>query len=205
MFHAHFADAIHPALEPGDREVYDLLAATCRWPYYLDLAASVGGTDFHLRARVLIAPHFSYDDNFVPHTRFSPRSWAEFARDHPAALAALTGLERVLDTSRDGYVPIEMRSIGVFQAEHAEAMAPLLRNFYDPQQLLGGALVQEAVLGNLTIDPATGRLERADGPCRFCDNGRWRFPEGCGYGKTREPPLPSAHLEAVVETLLRDR
>lgn len=203
MFHARFAAAIEPALEPGEREVYDLLAATARWPYYLDLRAEVGGAPFRLRARVVVAPHFSYDDNFVPHSRFSPAGWAAFEQAHGAAVAALRGLGKVLEPSRDGYVPVAMRDLGAFQSDFPEAMAPLLRNFYDPLQMLGGLLVQEAVLGNLALDPTTGRLVRAEGPCRFCANARWTFPEGCAYGKPAEPPLPPAYLEAVVQALLR--
>lgn len=204
MFHAHFPDRIRPDLDPRQRETYDLLATTCRWPNYVDLSTEAAGDHFDLRARILIAPHFSYDDNFVPHTRFSPRGWEQFRRDHPDALAALEAAGKILETSRDGYVPVDMRVLGDFQTRFPQAMAPLLRSFYDPLQMLGAALAQEAVMGNLRIDPATGRLGRSEGPCHFCSNARWAFPEGCAYAKPEEAPLASEYLEAVVAKLISD-
>lgn len=198
MFHGVFPKMIVPTLDPTGREIYDLLASTCRWPYYLEIDEEVNGRPYRLRARVVVTPHFSYDDNFVPHTRFSPRAWGEFRATEPEAVEALEAEERILEPSRDGYIPVDIRDLGDVGLRFPGAVRHLLRNFYEPVQMIASALIQEAVMGNLTFDDAQGRLARADGSCHFCVNGAWQFPEGCVYEKPDEARQPDGFLEAVV-------
>ncbi len=42
-----------------------------------------------------------------------------------------------------------------------------------------------------------GYLTRGEGPCSFCVNARWQFPEGCPYGKPAEASPPPGFLEKV--------
>ena len=43
-------------------------------------------------------------------------------------------------------------------------------------------------------------MARSDGPCRFCVNERWQFPEGCAYGKEKQEPVD---LAAAVQLVLQ--
>ncbi len=64
------------------------------------------------------------------------------------------------------------------------------------------ALADEFKAGTLAFDAATGHLKRGDGPCRFCVNSLWTFPERCAYGKPDLPTYGPGELEAAVETIL---
>ena len=140
LFCEQIRGAIDPPIDPRDRETYDLLATTTRWPHYLSIEETIGAQRFSLRARVVIAPHFSYDDNFMPHSRLSPQAWEEFASEEPAAAAALEALGAIRERSRDGYTPVDIRNLGEFQTRYSTAMPYLLRSFYEPSQMIGMAL-----------------------------------------------------------------
>ena len=80
--------------------------------------------------------------------------------------------------------------------------AALDGHFVDPFQMMAQALADEYKSGAITFDAKSGRLARTNGPCRFCVNAKWSFPEGCAYGKPNEPALPPGQLEDVVAAIL---
>lgn len=185
---------------PEEMDVYGLLKWTARDPHYLDIRTDVDGREYHLRARILIAPHFSYDDNFLPHARLSREEWEQFGADFPEARELLLAQEeRVTEPNRDGYRGVRLDGLGAFKDDHPRAVIQLMRKVYDASALIGEGIAQEILLGNVGFDRADRHLARAAGPCRFCVNDQWEFPEGCAYGKPDEEPHPEGFLDRVVE------
>jgi hypothetical protein len=45
-------------------------------------------------------------------------------------------------------------------------------------------------------------LTRSSGPCGFCVNRHWKFPEGCPYGKPDEKQYPIGFLEKVTAAMI---
>ena len=180
MFNTLYRERVTPQLDT-DGDVYGLLSKTVRIPHYLEMAADIGGLSADLRARIVISPHFSYDDNFVPHSRFSEERWERFQTEYPEAFRELTKKRKVGKKNRDGYTGVLADGLGDFQVRHRDAMGCIMRHFYEPSSLIADVLKQEFVLGNLAAERRSGKLARTPGSCRFCVNEEWKFPEGCPY------------------------
>lgn len=153
-------------------------------------------------SRIVIVPHFSYPDNFVLHARVAQCEWLRLANDHPADVQQLRKHRRIREVS-EGFVAIALAG----EADELRPMlspelwSELIKRHVDPYALMTKALLEELDAGNLRVDAQTGHFARTAGPCRFCDNERWQFPEGCGYGKTTEPDWPEGTLESVVQAI----
>ncbi len=202
-----FNDMFKPFITPNlwdEMEVYGLMKMTARDPHYLGIRAEVDGKAYHLRARVIISPHFSYDDNFVPHARLSPDELREFSEKYPDAYAELRSADRVIDPRDrgDGYTAVKTEGLRAWVEKYPVAAIPLMQELYDASALIGQGVTQEILLGNLEYDETNDHLKRSDGPCRFCANSQWNFPEGCPYGKPDEPALPDRFLDDVVEQVI---
>jgi hypothetical protein len=185
-------------------EVYGLLKMTARDPHYLDIQKEVDGRPYRLRARIIISPHFSYDDNFEPHVRLSREELQEFVTKYPDAYAELRAANRVIDPKEksDGYTAIRTQGLREWTKKYPVAAIPLMQELYDPSALIGQGITQEILLGNLEYDDSKNHFKRSQGPCRFCVNSLWNFPEGCAYGKPDEPAEPEGFLEKVVEQVI---
>lgn len=201
MFNRMFASFIIPKLQ-DDMEVYGLMKMTARDPHYLDIRQQVADRDYHLRARVIIAPHFSYDDNFEPHARLSAEELADFSSKYARAYSDLESDGRITKPNRDGYVGIRLNDLQDWATKHAVAAIPLMQKIYDASALIGQGITQEILLGRIGYDSSNNHLERAVGPCRFCSNGQWSFPEGCAYGKPDEPAWPNGFLETIADQII---
>ncbi|WP_455207236.1 hypothetical protein [Kaarinaea lacus] len=66
---------------PKSRGKLDLLIETTDKEYYLNVKFSDEGIVF--RARLIVAPHFSYDDNFRNIARLDADQWSEFEARYP--------------------------------------------------------------------------------------------------------------------------
>lgn len=180
MFASLYGEHVTPALDT-DGDVYGLLSKTVRIPHYLDIQGEVNGLPVSVCARIVISPHFSYDDNFVPHSRFSEERWEKFQAECPEAFQELTSKRKIGKKNRDGFTGVLASGLGDFQVRHREAMSCIMRHFYEPSSLIADVLKQEFVLGNLEAGNGSGKLARTEGTCRFCVNDKWKFPEGCPY------------------------
>lgn len=199
MFNAIFKPFVTPELY-DKMDVYGLMKYTARDPHYLDIRTEVDGQAYALRARLIIGPHFSYDDNFLPHARLSEAEWDEFGEEFPEATEELLAdHKRVSDRNRDGYRGIRLDDLGDFRTRHEAALIRLMRKLFDASQLIGQGITQEILLGGLPYDEDNRHLLRTEGPCHFCVNERWQFPEGCAYGKPEETPQPPGFLEGVAD------
>lgn len=163
------------------RDVYDLLNETCRRRCYFEYKNA--GTDY--RARIIVTPHFSYAENFVPHARFSSDAWNGFLSEFPHDAAVLEQENRIGTPTRNSMIPVGITgpSDPIQEQLGYSAWQLLLARFYDPNALITSALTEEFKNGNLFFDMKTGHLERSSGRCAFCANDAWQFPEGCPYGK----------------------
>lgn len=153
-------------------------------------------------SRILVVPHFSYPDNFVPHARVAQCEWQRLASEHPADVELLDEHRRIREAS-EGFVPIALAGEDdeLRPRLSPELWSALIDRHVDPHALVARALLEELDAGSLRVDAQTGHLARTAGPCRFCDNERWQFPEGCAYGKTAEPDWPPGALDAAVQAI----
>jgi len=195
MFRAAFGKFM--SLMESDN-VYHLLTETCRWPSYVTIRA--GSLSF--RSRLLISPHFSYDDGFAVGIRISSKAWGAFASDFPMDAGVLQANERLVAANPAAGPPEYFINLSRDDALRDQltvsGLSALDAYFVDPYQALADALAVEYSKRELVFDPQTGHLARGRGPCRFCDNSQWTFPQGCPYGKPGEPSLaPGAIQEAA--------
>jgi hypothetical protein len=198
------------SVEPADN-AFTLLRETCdpSHPAFFKLAATVGGIPYELTTRVVITPHFSYVTNFQPQIRLAPADWQAIQQNDTACAQLLQSDPRIVfvpGVQPDDYAAFLIHSDAEALLAELDAQCPasaaLLRaGFYDPHPMMAGVLSELYANGQLTYGTVdAGPLEaltRTEGPCRFCVNDRWQFPEGCPYGKPAEQPLPVGYLESV--------
>lgn len=182
MFERSFSDKGGSLTFSGrNRDVYDLLKETsCRHHYF-----TYNRSGIMYRARVIVTPHFSYPENFIPHSRFSVEAWNGFLSEFPCDGKVLETENRVGLQTANGMIPVGIRGEEDPIRENLgyTAWQILLSRFYDPYRLIVDALLDEYSQGNLGLNGNTGHLERTAGSCAFCANSTWKFPEGCPYGK----------------------
>lgn len=183
MFQPHCPGEFGLEIKHEDRlrNDFDLLQETTRERRYI----TVDRDGVRFRTRILVSPHFSYADNFAPQSRFTGRAWDAFRAAHPADAELLVARKRV-DTDYQGIntnVTFDGADDPLARELTPAALQALLERHVAAFDLLAGALAEEYRDGVLAFDPRTGHLARSDGPCRFCVNERWQFPEGCAYGR----------------------
>jgi hypothetical protein len=188
MFQSVFAPYMQ--LDTTNRDVYQLLQETCSRPTYLDIA--LGSVKF--RTRLIVAPHFSYDDGFLPGARLSSEAWKAFAGDFPADAKLLDAAGRVSTPDQTRTEPVVLIQPRPGDPLSARAREVLAGYFLDPAEMIAKALAAEP---DLKGDLESRHLARAAGPCNFCDNRKWTFPGGCSYQNAREAPLPDGQLREV--------
>lgn len=202
MFNQIFKPFVVPSMW-DDMDVYGLLKMTARDPHYLEIQVKEGNLDYQLRARIVISPHFSYDANFEPHARFSNEDWVKFESDYPEATTDLKNEERITEPNRDNYRGISVRKFQAFLDKHPVAAIVIIQRLVDPTDMIGECISQEIIMDNITFNETDSHLNRSSGPCRFCVNDSWVFPEGCPYGKGNEEEAASDTQNRVVEYVLQ--
>jgi hypothetical protein len=92
------------------------------------------------------------------------------------------------------------------KAMWTDAAAVLMAGYYDPTAMMEGVLEDLYKRKELSFVAAShgspGHLARGEGPCVFCDNTHWKFPQGCPYGKPQEKPLPTGFLDKVAAAVI---
>jgi hypothetical protein len=196
MFRRVFAPFM--TLEHAGRDIYQLLDETVTRPTYLTI--DLPGVKF--RSRLLTPPHFSYEANFYNQSRLSQAAWTAFSSDFSYDAQLLQAQGRVHPAASDGTVPVQINGdADPIRAQISVAGWQVLQAYYmAPYDMLARALADEYDKKTLAFDAATGHLTRSDGPCCFCVNERWQFPEGCAYGKEKLQPVD---LDAAVQAVLQ--
>lgn len=205
---------------------FTLLRATCENEWFLDIQQRVstadGHEDYELRSRILVVPHFSYANNYMPQVRFpnateagsTINEWENYKAQFPHAAQILETGEPlfpvILPRLHEGYdgQSTNVWLLGEEDPIHnmldQEAWETLIDSewYIHPNRMIAKTLLDELDAGRLAYNAETGHLERGQGGCKFCDNARWKFPEGCLYNKTTEKVFSNAVLLAVVKEVL---
>jgi hypothetical protein len=186
---------------------YTLLRLTTQQDCRLEFSTQVDGHAFNMSTRLVITPHFSYNENFVPQFRMSEQAFGAFEKAYSSAAAFLQKDPRIKFQRQAGSfvaAGIQKDSLGVLaeiKQKYLSASAHLMAGYYDPHHVMATVLEQLYENGGLSYTNSKegnpGFLSRGDGPCTFCVNNHWKFPKGCPYGKPDEKQYPVGFLERV--------
>lgn len=212
--HLIVADPPLPVV-PEDSD-FTLLRATtdAAHPVTIAFSTTIDGREYALETRLVITPHFSYDTNYLPQFRLSPLAWAQFQTTYPDCTTFLQHDPRITFQPVASFSPFDAfmlnkeadTIIAHIKTTWPDAAAVLMQGFYDAHAMMNGVLEDCYAKGTLAFtDPVgdqPGYLTRADGPCTFCVNEYWQFPQGCPYGKPDEPRLPVGFLERVAAQII---
>jgi hypothetical protein len=207
----HLVSAPQPLPAIPEDGPYTLLRQTSGQDCRIVFSTTVDGQKYSLSTRLIIAPDFSYNENYVPQFRMAPAQFTEFAKNFPQAAEFLQHDPRIkFQKPVTGYIAAGLVKdatavLTEIKQKFAPASAQLRAAYYDPHQILSNVLSQLYDQGELTYtasrDGKPGFLSRNSGPCTFCDNQRWRFPKGCPYGKPGETQYPIGFLEKVAQVM----
>jgi len=192
---------------------YTLLSITSKQQFRLEFSMKDGDQEYRLSTRLVVTPHFSYDENFVPQFRMNPQTFDAFQKEYPSAVEFLQKDSRVKFQKPPGsYVAVGIEKdvssvLSTFRQKYPSAAAELAQYFYDPHQMLANVLAQMYSGGYITYTSRqnnhTGFLTRGSGPCEFCVNQHWEFPKGCPYNKPNEKKYSVGFLERVAEAMIK--
>jgi hypothetical protein len=192
---------------------YTLLRMTTQEQYLLQFSTTIDGRAYSISTRIVISPHFSYKENFLPQFRMSPQMYGTFANQYPAVADFLrTDPRLIFQKPAGGFVVAGVKThacavMAELKAKDPAAAAELLQCFYDPHSMMAVTLEQMYEAGQLAYSSPTkgkpGFLTRGAGPCEFCVNDHWKFPKGCPYGKPHEPKYPVGFLEKVTAAMTK--
>ncbi len=184
-------------------------------PLNFVVRVNLDGREYDCTTRIVITPHFSYNENFQRQFRLSPADWLTFTQQQPACVAAMTlanGFEVVPGNPAyaNDYIAVRLSadatqsaaSLVLVEKQFPAAYEFLRPFYYDAHAMMAGVLDDLMKNGTLTYQTQPnkpGYLGRNAGSCQFCVNSHWQLPQGCIYGKNLESPPPSGFLEKVAE------
>ena len=159
---------------------YTLLRMTTQQECLLGFSTTIAGRTYSLSTRIVITPHFSYNENFMPQFRMSPQSYAAFEKQHPAVAQFLqTDPRLIFQKPAGGFVVAGVKQdtpavMAELKAKDSSAAAELMQYFYNPHNMMAAVLEQMDSEGQLAYTkPVSGKqgfLTRSIGPCEFCVN-----------------------------------
>lgn len=188
-------------------------------PAQLVLDVTIDGQRYQSTTRLVITPHFSYNDNFRPQWRMTQTDWQAFGRSYADCVAFMTpenGFTVVPGNPKypNDYMAVELdydrtasdASLAALERRFPDAKKALASYFYDPHRMMAAVLDELYASGAISYTAGAtdkpGYLSRTQGSCHFCVNERWQLPLGCAYGKTKEAPPPPAFLEEVARRVV---
>jgi len=225
MFHDAFGAFVERATplsdEPEDFD-FTLLRETTdpANPCTFHIKTTINGMEYECTTRIVITPHFSYNDNFLPQFRMKSGDWTAFAAQNADCVAAMTAQNGFYvvpaDTNpkhADYFRVVQLTgdagaAQALLQTRFPAAYYALQPYFVDPHAAMAGVLDEMYAAGTLGWKdlPITkeqpkpsGYLSRTEGACQFCVNRHWQLPLGCQYGKNKETQPPDGFLEKVAE------
>ncbi len=222
-FGAHVQRDIPISAHPADND-FSLLRETTDpgYPAYIDFDVTVDGQRYQHRTRLVITPHFSYDDNFSPQFRIGPADWKLLQQHEHECVAELTAANgfTVVPPSTDypnGYTAVRItdpnnpRQPGDVEnaferlKKFPVAWTILGPGYYNPHAMMASVLDEMYRKGELSWkekQDGSGYLARTEGSCRFCVNRHWKFPNECRYDKHTEQAPLSGFLEKVADQIV---
>jgi len=215
MFHKAYGHLIksHPALPnfPEDGP-YTLLRMMTENECRLEFKTKIDGHNYSLSTRLVVTPHFSYDVNFLPQFRMSNETLKAFTTAHPDAAKFLHTDPRIqVEKPAGGFAAFGIVKdtaavLAEIKTKFASAASALMATYYDPHQMMAGVLEEIFNKGQMSYAPPknghAGFLSRSDGPCTFCVNDHWKFPQGCPYDKPAEKQYPAGFLNKVAAAMI---
>jgi len=192
---------------------YTLLRQTATNDCRIEYSTTIDGVAYSISTRLVITPHFSYNENFLPQYRLSQDAWKQFSAKYADAAHFLQTDPRIqFQNTAGSYVSagITGDAAAVLQelkTSYADANITLQPCFYDAHAEMAGVLEDLFTAGQISWTDgngaqASGYLSRGVGPCQFCDNNHWQFPQGCPYGKPTEKQYPIGFLEKVAQEII---
>jgi len=199
---AMFARIFEPYMDLDweGRDIYQLLKDTTENEYYLTI--DIGEVSF--KSRIIACPHFSYGQNFLEHSRFSSAAWTAFKTDFEDDFKILESEKPVQAPCYNDVwaVRIEGENDEIKSKISAAGWGVIMTYYYAPFEMMASALLEMYNAGTLTYDKEIERLSRIQGPCFYCVNDKWEFPEGCPYGNDKNQPYDPGTLEQIVGEIL---
>lgn len=204
-------------LKPG-LNAFRLLRACNENPWFINIDEEIDGQKLHFSSRLLVVPHFSTQENYLPQVRFplaeegSTDPYQSYKKRHPYAA-------QLLESGQPLY-PVVMKRVNPHKNGTAvwllgmddpiqsilgtQAWGDLIDSpwYVDPNRMAAEVLMQELNAENLHFNHASGHLERNQGGCSFCDNALWKFPGGCTYNQGQEASLSASHLQELAKRLI---
>jgi hypothetical protein len=182
-------------------------------PSTLEYSTTIDGRAYTLSTRIVITPHFSYNSNFVPQFRLSPADWHSFQTQFASCAQFLQTDSRIsfVAPTPGTYAAASITKdvsgvLNEINTQFAGTKARLMANYFDVHQMMATVLEDLYEKNQLVyVDAAGGRsayLGRTSGPCQFCVNDHWKFPQGCPYGKPDESQFPDGFLTKVAQQML---
>jgi hypothetical protein len=190
---------------------FTLLRMTTQQECRLEFSTNIGAEDYALSTRLVVTPHFSYGENFLPQFRMSPQAFDAFAQKYPRAAEFLQKDSRMNFQKQPGtFVAAGMERdvagvLSELQRTYPTATAELMPDFYDPHTMMADVLKSmygKELAYTESKAGSPGYLTRSNGPCTFCVNSHWKFPRGCPYGKPDEKQYSIGFLEKVTALML---
>jgi hypothetical protein len=190
---------------------FTLLRMTTQHECRLEFSTTIDAEEYTLSTRLVITPHFSYKENFVPQFRMNPQAYEAFEKQYPLVAEFLQKDPRINFQKRPGsFVAAGMDRdsaavLSEIKENYPTAAVELMPVLYDPHEMMIDVL--KNMYGKELIyieskDERSGYLLRTSGPCTFCVNDHWKFPKGCPYGKPDERKYPIGFLEKVTAAML---
>jgi hypothetical protein len=217
MFKDAFGNLLQSAKPLPDQPVdyaFTLLKETVENDVVFKFNGNVNGTSFSMETRIVVTPHFSYNENFYCQFRMSQYDWSEFKSKYAdcyAYLKSRSGVSIKVPKSAYEYMSVELqkesdKTLTKLKDNYQEAFSYLTDKYYDPHAMMNSVLESLYQKGKLSYSTVSGNsvLTRAEKGCRFCENnGEWRFPDGCPYEKTLEAEPDYDQLEAVAAQIIK--
>ncbi|MGD8780725.1 MAG: hypothetical protein PVH88_17385 [Ignavibacteria bacterium] len=198
MFATVFAPYMDLQFE--NKDIYDLLRETTSRKRYVTI--DIDGLSF--KSRIITSPHFSYYQNFLEQSRFSPEAWQAFKNDFNDDYTTLENEKLVQPPAYNGVIAVRIdpNNEELKSKISAQGWNVLMAYYFDPYNMMANVLKEEYEEDSFGYDSKSGRLTRAEGPCQYCDNSLWKFPRGCDYNNINEKPYEPGYLGSIVQKIL---
>ncbi|QSH41498.1 hypothetical protein P0136_07700 [Lentisphaerota bacterium ZTH] len=163
------------------KDIFQLLKETTEREKYLEIKYR----DYHLKTRIITCPHFSYWQNFVPHSRFSADAWQVFKNEFSSDTEILESENRVQPPGYNDVIAVRIdgQDDEIRHRISVQGWNIIMAYHFIPFEMMAKVLAEMFRKGQLNYDRSSRHLSRAHGACRFCCNDLWQFPEKCPYQK----------------------
>ncbi|MCP3966065.1 MAG: hypothetical protein GY750_18170 [Lentisphaerae bacterium] len=191
-------------LEWRNKDIFQLLKETTQREKYLE----INYHKYSLKTRIIACPHFSYWQNFVPHSRLSAEAWKVFQKEFSSDAEVLEAEDRVQPPGYNDFIAIRIQGEDdeIKDKISVQGWNIIMAYHFIPFDMMAKVLTDMFSKGQLTYDDSTHHLNRTKGACRYCSNKLWQFPERCPYHKETEhyPKIFEKVAKKVLDTALKE-